>query len=308
MDNPLDLPGIHSAATSTEGTPAPPSPRFAPPSPAPDLGETKADARARRIATAVVRSRTEYKLEHGYTERGWFLSTDQAGPSKKDRQHVEYASTYRATVPQDAEDAARALADIRALPPKQLPRELITTAIRAAILAHLPQDAASLAREARTHWRANVGLAVEASAALAGAGAVAESTHPLLFTMAYALHYPVLVMLADRLHTLSLPGLEALTTAVDALAASRAWAFGPLFLQEGEERGMPRPVEGGAGLRAALAAVEVEDIARALELEDTEERKLLQAAKRRMEGALGRQVDEVEAIPGERVERGVREL
>ncbi|BEI98164.1 hypothetical protein CcaverHIS631_0304630 [Cutaneotrichosporon cavernicola] len=274
MDNPLDLPGIHSAATSTEGTPAPPSPRFAPPSPAPDLGETKADARARRIATAVVRSRTEYKLEHGYTERGWFLSTDQAGPSKKDRQHVEYASTYRATVPQDAEDAARALADIRALPPKQLPRELITTAIRAAILAHLPQDAASLAREARTHWRANVGLAVEASAALAGAGAVAE----------------------------------ALTTAVDALAASRAWAFGPLFLQEGEERGMPRPVEGGAGLRAALAAVEVEDIARALELEDTEERKLLQAAKRRMEGALGRQVDEVEAIPGERVERGVREL
>ncbi|BEI90388.1 uncharacterized protein CcaverHIS019_0304580 [Cutaneotrichosporon cavernicola] len=276
MDNPLDLPGIHSAATSTEGTPAPPSPRFAPPSPAPDLGETKADARARRIATAVVRSRTEYKLEHGYTERGWFLSTDQAGPSKKDRQHVEYASTYRATVPQDAEDAARALADIRALPPKQLPRELITTAIRAAILAHLPQDAASLAREARTHWRANVGLAVEASAALAGAGAVA--------------------------------GLEALTTAVDALAASRAWAFGPLFLQEGEERGMPRPVEGGAGLRAALAAVEVEDIARALELEDTEERKLLQAAKRRMEGALGRQVDEVEAIPGERVERGVREL
>ncbi|BEI82594.1 hypothetical protein CcaverHIS002_0304620 [Cutaneotrichosporon cavernicola] len=276
MDNPLDLPGIHSAATSTDGTPAPPSPRFAPPSPAPDLGETKADARARRIATAVVRSRTEYKLEHGYTERGWFLSTDQAGPSKKDRQHVEYASTYRATVPQDAEDAARALADIRALPPKQLPRELITTAIRAAILAHLPQDAASLAREARTHWRANVGLAVEASAALAGAGAVA--------------------------------GLEALTTAVDALAASRAWAFGPLFLQEGEERGMPRPVEGGAGLRAALAAVEVEDIARALELEDTEERKLLQAAKRRMEGALGRQVDEVEAIPGERVERGVREL
>ncbi|BEJ13426.1 hypothetical protein CspHIS471_0306000 [Cutaneotrichosporon sp. HIS471] len=276
MDTPLDLPGIHSAATSTEGTPAPPSPRSAAPSPAPDLGESKADARARRIATAVIRSKTEYKLEHGYTERGWFLNTDQAGPSKKDRQHVEYASTYRATVPQNAEDAARALTDIRALPPKQLPRELITTAIRAAILAHLPQDAASLAREARTHWRANVGLAVEASAALAGAGAVA--------------------------------GLEALTTAVDALAASRAWAFGPLFLQEGEERGMPRPVEGGGELRAALAAVEVGDIAEALELPDTEERKLLQAARRRMEGALGRQVDEVEAIPGERVERGVREL
>lgn len=124
--------------------------------------------------------------------------------------------------------------------------------------------------------------------------------------MAYALHYPVLVMLAERLHALASPEIEALTAAVDALAASRAWAFGPLF--EAGERPLPRPVEGGGELRAALAALEVDDIARALQLEDAEERKLLQSARRRMEGALGRQVDETEAIPGERVERGVREL
>ncbi|GMK56966.1 hypothetical protein CspeluHIS016_0308060 [Cutaneotrichosporon spelunceum] len=308
MDTPLDLPGIHSAATSTEGTPAPQSPRSAAPSPAPDVGESKADARARRIAAAVVRSRTEYKLEHGYTERGWFLGANQAGASKKDRQHVEYAATYRVTVfPEAKEEAARALADIRALPPKQLPRELTTTAIRAAVLAGRTQDAASLARQARTHWRANVGLAVEASAALAAAGAVAESTHPLLVTMAYALHYPVLVMLAERLHALSGSALEALTAAVDSLTASRAWAFGPLFVREGE-RGVPRPVERGGELRAALGAVEVGEIATALGLGDAEERKLLQAALQRMEGALGRQVDDAEGIPGERVERGVREL
>jgi hypothetical protein len=73
MDTPIidPLPSFHSAATSTEGTPAPPSPRSSgAPSPAPDAGESKADARARRIAAAVVRSRTEYKPEHAYTERG----------------------------------------------------------------------------------------------------------------------------------------------------------------------------------------------------------------------------------------------
>ncbi len=124
--------------------------------------------------------------------------------------------------------------------------------------------------------------------------------------MAYALHHPVLVMLAERLHALVTPALEALTAAMDALAASRAWAFGPLF-GEGE-RGVPRPVERGGELRAALAATEPGDIAGALGMEDAEGRKLLQSALRRMEGALGRQVDEAEAIPGERVERGVREL
>ncbi|CAK9779795.1 hypothetical protein CC85DRAFT_286292 [Cutaneotrichosporon oleaginosum] len=321
MDTP-DLPGIHSAATSTGGTPAPPSPRSSAPSPAP--AESKGDARARRIAAAVVRSRTEYKPEHAYTERGWFLTTDHAGASKKDRQHVEYAATYRALVPSFLspspspsspssstpapdpsvkEEAARALSDLLAV--SKPPRELTTTAIRAAVLAGRIPEAAQLARDARPHWRANVGLAVEASAALAAAGDVAESTHPLLFTMAYALHHPVLVALGAQLRLLHAPEVDGLREAVDALAVSRAWAFTPLF---GGERGVPRPVERGGELRAALGATPPEEIAGALGMEDAEERRLLVAALRRMEGALGRQMDEAEAIPGERVERGVREL
>lgn len=192
---------------------------------------------------------------------------------------------------------------------------------------------------------------------------MAESTHPLLHAMAYALHYPVLCALSDRLgvllsssassnpsnssptthtepHPTSQPqppasthqlstdahALATLAAATRALAASRAWAFPPLF--GATERALPRPVEGGAELRAALGAVDVRDLAGALGLvpthgegkngeaaadEDTKEEKdvlkILEGALRRMGGALSRQHEEDgEAAPGERVERGVREL
>lgn len=70
--------------------------------------------------------------------------------------------------------AKRALADILSLPkPASLPRELVATGIRAAMRAGDRERAAEMAHSARAHWRANVGLAVVASEALAAAGNVA---------------------------------------------------------------------------------------------------------------------------------------
>lgn len=159
--------------------------------------------------------------------------------------------------------------------------------------------------------------------------------------MAFALHHPVLVLLSERLHALlaspspattqpSLQALSTLSAAVEALAASRAWAFPPLFAAA--ERALPRPVEGGSELRARLASVDLRLLGEALGLvqstsaeedseggkpreetkEDKEALKLFENALRRMGGALSRHDHEdeaeAEAVPGERVERGVREL
>jgi hypothetical protein len=71
-------------------------------------------------------------------------------------------------------EASRALADILACagskPLKTLPRELLATAARAAVLAGDARAAAEVARAMRSSWRVAVGGACVASDALAYAG------------------------------------------------------------------------------------------------------------------------------------------
>lgn len=188
------------------------------------------------------------------------------------------------------EEAQRALSDVLACVGKSassLPREMLTTGIRAAILSGDKTHAAELGRAGRAHWRSFIGLAVQSSEALAFSGELAgefyrgikltgESTHPLLHGLAYNLHYPVLVALSERLHALisssadssssanSSEPVSTLCDVVDALKTSRGWAFAtPLF---GEERARPTLVEGGAELRARLGAVDARTLADALGL------------------------------------------
>jgi hypothetical protein len=173
---------IETPQTSTPTpTPTPALEASAAAIPAPDpAAAERATARAKRIAAAVERGKREYQPEHAYTERGWFLETEAAGPSKADRQRVEYAATHRLVFPAstseseeggEIQEARRALADILACTPKpaSLPRELVATGARAAILAGDAEAAITLARAGRTHWR-QPGMAVVCSSALEYAG------------------------------------------------------------------------------------------------------------------------------------------
>lgn len=104
----------------------------------------------------------------------WFLESDVAGPSKLDRQRVEYASTSRIT--RESKDARRALDDILVCagskPLSTLPRELVATAARACILAEDKVMAVQVARAGRKHWKQSVGLAVVSAQALEFAGEI----------------------------------------------------------------------------------------------------------------------------------------
>ncbi|KAL1407160.1 hypothetical protein Q8F55_006574 [Vanrija albida] len=270
----------------------------------------RADARALRIAKAVERSKTEYKPEHAYTERGWF---DAAGPldpkAKADRQRVEYIATRALTVSPTPGAAAAALEGVRSAAGGKalsgLPRELLGTGLAAAVAAGDRAACEEFAQAARGHWRTNVGLALASGEALSMAGRGAAA--PLLASTAGALHHPVLVALSAALEREgggADEDLAALAELVATVAASRAWAFSrPLFAQ-GKPAQSPAPPAPADDLRARVAALDGPALAARLGAD----RAVLDAAVARLARTLG-SVDEPEPeATGERVERGVREL
>ncbi|EJT50542.1 hypothetical protein A1Q1_00163 [Trichosporon asahii var. asahii CBS 2479] len=295
--------------------------------------QARSDARAARIAAAVERSKTEYQPQHAYTERG----AEQAGPSKKDRQRVEYAATWRLLSPSSSPaEAQRALDDILSCLPllkgssedadpatsrdlsklTGMPRELLGTALRAASEAGKSELAAEIARSLKRHWKANPGLALASSDALVEVSAT-ESLRPLFVITAVAIHYPILLALGERLDLALKSGegqaedavssLEAVSKVAHSLARNRAWGFQTdLFADEKGEKvktKRPPPMAGGE-LRDALLAADRRKLEKVIGVDGS----TLDQALKRLGKALGKNEDEVVIPDGERNERGVRDL
>lgn len=200
-----------------------------------------------------------------------------------------------------------------------MPRELLGTAMRAASEAGQPELAAVIARSLKRHWKANPGLALASSDALAEVSP-AESLRPLFVITAVAVHYPILLALGERLDLALKAGdgqaedataaLEAVSSVAHCLARNRAWAFqSDLFADEseggmkGKGKARPPPMAGGE-LRNTLHAVD----RRKLEKVTGVDGSTLEQALKRMGKALGKYEDEVVIPEGERNERGVRDL
>lgn len=189
-----------------------------------------------------------------------------------------------------------------------LPRELLGTGLRAATEAGRPALAAEIARSLRKQWKANPGLALASSDALAVFSA-AESLRPLFVITAIATHYPILVAMAERLDRAATEvagedaaALETVAKVAHCLAANRSWGFqGDLFSDEPRRR--PPPAVGGE-LREPLLQVDRKALERVIGIDGG----TLDLALKRMRNALGRSEDDVVIPEGERNERGVRDL
>jgi hypothetical protein len=116
-------------------------------------------------------------------------------------------------------------------------------------------------------------------------------------------HYPVVARLVGLLEGAG-EQARALGAVLAPLAESRAWAFSrPLFSDESKLRAGGAP-PGAEALRVAFAAIDRAALGRELGIE----RNVLDTALNRVGRALGGGEEEPEAVEGERVERGVREL
>lgn len=133
----------------------------------------------------------------------------------------------------------------------------------------------------------------------------AESTHPLLASFGQGVHYPVLAALDERLGAASATeeAVRALAEVVHALAMSRAWAFSrPLYITDKSTRSSGI-LHGSSALRDTLFSIDRTALRQALGVDPS----TLNGALARLGRALGGS-EENEPAPGERVERGVREL
>lgn len=197
-----------------------------------------------------------------------------------------------------------------------MPRELLGTALRAASEAGQPQLAAEIARSLKKHWKANPGLALASSDALAEVSAT-ESLRPLFVITAVAIHYPILLALAERLDLALKAGegqaedatssLEAVAKVAHSLAKNRAWGFqNDLFADEKGEKvrsKRPPPLAGGE-LKEALLGADQRKLEKVVGVDGS----TLDQALKRLGKALGKNEDEVVVPEGERNERGVRDL
>ncbi|WVR03192.1 hypothetical protein IAU60_000183 [Kwoniella sp. DSM 27419] len=170
----------------------------------------KAEVRRQRIAAAVERSRTEYKAEHAYTEREWFLDdgTGRCLKPKKDRQQLEYITTalYHANPPEyrSALDLILALYDPDAKSLAGLTRELIDIGIRAALGCGDTEAALKLVGCSKSLWKGQfAGLSVLAADVYLAAGRPKDAMTPLLLSLAnHGLHGPVLDRLGRALRAI----------------------------------------------------------------------------------------------------------
>lgn len=176
-----------------------------------------------------------------------------------------------------------------------LSRELLATGTQAAIQAGDADSALLFARAAKSYWRSYSSLAVLAAQALNFAGQTKEATHPLLESTGTALHYPVLMALANSLHCI---GEIDLTNIISNLAESRQWAFdGDLFSKDRKTRGSLPTMKA-----ADVAHVDREALAKRLGVA----RGVLDKAMDRVMNAFGGGDDEpTELAPGVRDDRGV---
>ncbi|KAL7420255.1 hypothetical protein Q5752_005224 [Cryptotrichosporon argae] len=217
------------------------------PAPEPAAGPSKADkedARRRRMEEAVARGKLEYKDEHAYTERGWVVGDASArlnASFKVDRQLVEYLTS--AHLASATPDPAAALAALIPLvhdgkPLGGLSRELLETALIAAMRVGDRATAGRLARVGRSSWRGQFAVfAQTCSDALVFSGDDTAAILPLLYvTATYGLHAPVLSRLAARLAEVApadpatAGDMRDLARVVGQVAAYRARAFRrPIF-------------------------------------------------------------------------------
>jgi hypothetical protein len=124
-----------------------------------------------------------------------------------------------------------------------------------------------------------------------------------LAATAEGVHYPILLALSALLAKIDDNNTRDLAGVLSALADSRAWAFSrPLF---SDDKVRPGGSPAGAdALRTKLVGLDRAVLAERLRTD----RRVLDGALGRVARTLGGSEEEPEAVSGERVERGVREL
>ncbi|WWC85440.1 uncharacterized protein L201_000303 [Kwoniella dendrophila CBS 6074] len=169
----------------------------------------KAEIRRQRIEAAVERSKTEYKAEHAYTERGWFTNPETErnvlSKNKVDKQHLEYITTnLYYSEPPNYEEALRLILD--SFDPKAkhsggLPRELLDTGLRCSLKCNDIENAINLADSSKVLWKGQfAGIAALASDAYLIANRPKDALSPLFIsTSFFGLHEPILSRLSKIL-------------------------------------------------------------------------------------------------------------
>ncbi|KAK6904819.1 hypothetical protein L486_02712 [Kwoniella mangroviensis CBS 10435] len=176
----------------------------------------KAEIRRQRIEAAVQRSKSEYKSEHAYTERGWFNDGENQrnvlSKDKVDKQHLEYITTslYYASPP-DYTEALRLImknfdpnpTGSKPKPMGGLNRELLDTALRCSLAISDAESAVKLADSTKNMWKGQfAGISALASDAYLLAGRPIDALTPLFVSASsFGLHQPLLTRLSSILES-----------------------------------------------------------------------------------------------------------
>ncbi|WWD06221.1 hypothetical protein V865_004307 [Kwoniella europaea PYCC6329] len=176
----------------------------------------KAEIRRQRIEAAVERSKSEYKSEHAYTERGWFNDGESQrnvlSKDKVDKQHLEYITTslYYASPP-DYTEALRLImknfdpnpTGSKPKPMGGLNRELLDTALRCSLAIRDAESAVKLADSTKNMWKGQfAGVSALASDAYLLAGRPIDALAPLFVSIsAFGLHQHLLTRLSSILES-----------------------------------------------------------------------------------------------------------
>ncbi|WVQ64422.1 uncharacterized protein L199_002588 [Kwoniella botswanensis] len=176
----------------------------------------KAEIRRQRIEAAVQRSKSEYKSEHAYTERGWFnygeSQRNVLSKDKVDKQHLEYITTslYYASPP-DYTEALRLImknfdpnpTGSKPKPMGGLNRELLDTALRCSLAIRDAESAVKLADSTKNMWKGQfAGVSALASDAYLLAGRPIDALAPLFVSISsFGLHQPLLTRLSTILQS-----------------------------------------------------------------------------------------------------------
>ncbi|WWC57720.1 uncharacterized protein I303_100254 [Kwoniella dejecticola CBS 10117] len=172
----------------------------------------KAEIRRQRIEAAVQRSKGEYKAEHAYTERDWFINSEiqrnVLSKPKVDKQHLEYITTslYYASPLKYREALDLILKGFDPSPISKkalggLTRESLDLALRCALRLEDEGVSLQLAKSSRNLWKGQfAGIAILASDAYILANRHRDALTPLLVsTSSFGLHAPILSKISEIL-------------------------------------------------------------------------------------------------------------
>ncbi|WWC67186.1 uncharacterized protein I206_101093 [Kwoniella pini CBS 10737] len=173
----------------------------------------KAEIRKQRIEAAVKKSKIEYKSEHAYTERDWFLNSDiernVLSKPKVDKQHLEYITTslYYASPPKYQEALNLILKGFDPNSKKPLgglTRELLDIALRCSLKIEDIDNSIKLVDSSRNLWKGQyAGIAALASDVYILLKKPKDALIPLLIsTSSFGLHEPILNRLSKIIQEL----------------------------------------------------------------------------------------------------------